>query len=480
MPPTARSINDELSIELLNPSTPSFPGSVILGRVMRQAPVNAPSATVRVRLQGRAKAKLVVSRGESKSYYRSRFKFWSESAVVDTVHDGPVSDADNGPLSWPFALAVPTHTSADALNFGLSEKERSASFVKVPGQITASAGIPEQPLPGSFYYDYSGFSKKWHGFVEFWIEAELAVQGTAKSRARVFKATLPIRINSPPAPGPPITDFRLETRNMPGCVSSHRLVPGMEDGELSFRQKRQRFFGSSKVPSLRYVLQVRYPTVIQLGSPSTIPFLLRVIPDREKSSEIIADVSQTLTIKSVELEVRTTVSIICPGTFDWHSTDQTRKVLLASTSTFSSLIEGGVALPFGADEKPLDLGALLGIKVDAMGRVLKEGRETPINSAPDSIIVPTYTTYCVKTEHELVWQVALTVAGESWKCSTTQKLLVLPQSQDMLTNGTESADLKGFTPGGVAALAFGATAIEFASNSASLLEVVAALSELDI
>ncbi|KAK2036253.1 hypothetical protein LZ31DRAFT_636659 [Colletotrichum somersetense] len=314
MPPTSRENNDKLSIELLDPSAPSFPGSLIRGHIVRKAPLDATSATVRVRLQGRAKAKLVSDNGNSKSTYRSRFPFWGEPDVSDILHEGAINTGAEENLSWPFTLRIPTDVCEKTVNSCLKDKEKRDYFIKAPLKTGAAPELPGQPLPGTFHYSNSGFNKKWHGYVEFWIEATIVVKGIKERGGKTFQATLPIRVNSRPPPWPPISDFRLTAHKFPGCVSSHRLVPGIEQAELSFKQKTQKFFNSSKVPSFNYTVHMRCPAVIQLGNPSAIPFTLTVTPIWEKTSQVIANVPQAMTIKSTVLEIETTTSIICPVT----------------------------------------------------------------------------------------------------------------------------------------------------------------------
>ncbi|TQN66399.1 Decarboxylase tropJ [Colletotrichum shisoi] len=175
--------NDDLSIQLLEPGTPLHPGSVIRGRIVRKREIAAPLATVCVRLLGRAKAKLAVSDGDNGMiYYRSRFNFWSGSAIVDVVHEGPIDVApgDGNSQSWPFTLALPTHTDAGLVNASEEDNASEACFLRPPGAAEAAAGVPAQPLPGTFHYDHPGSSKQWQGFVEYWIQAELVEHGKSK------------------------------------------------------------------------------------------------------------------------------------------------------------------------------------------------------------------------------------------------------------------------------------------------------------
>ncbi|TQN67449.1 hypothetical protein CSHISOI_07990 [Colletotrichum shisoi] len=428
----------DLSIRLLSPQTPLFSGTVIHSHVVRDSHIVAASAAVRVRLLGRAKAKLVVDRGNnSKSYYRSRFAFWPESAVAAAFHRGPVHVEPGGRAAWSFALPLPIHTDAASVNaYGGSSSAKEACFLR-PGGIrpgpgagagasgTEGLGIPEQPLPGSMYLDGRGFSKKWHGFVEYWIEAELAVDG----KGSVVKAALPVQVLSPPTPGPPVRDFGLNARDLTGCVSSQRLLPGMEQAELSFKQKTQKLFNSSKVPTFHFAVNARYPTVIQMGNEATVPFLLHLTPNRNGTAEVIQDTPQTVTVKSLELELRSTSAVICPGTFDPHEASKTREMNVARVDRQYPAAGGGIVLPSGPKEEPLDLGAVVGLRVDALGRVLHGA--SLWRPSLGLTVLPTFVTYCVKMEHMLHWEVRLSVAGETWTCEGSQKVLILAPGEGM-------------------------------------------------
>ena len=95
----------------------------------------------------------------------------------------------------------------------------------------------------------------------------------------------------------PLADFDLKTRIYPACIRTQRLIPGMENAELSFRQKTQKLLGSSKVPLLWYNVHVDYPAVIQLENPIPIPFKVRVVINRQRTSDIIVDVPQKIELK---------------------------------------------------------------------------------------------------------------------------------------------------------------------------------------
>ncbi|EFQ30169.1 hypothetical protein CGRA01v4_00449 [Colletotrichum graminicola] len=407
-------------------------GSVVEGQVIRRLHIVAPSATVVVRLHGRAKAKLSVDRGNNdKSHYRGRFDFWPGEAVCEVLHRGPIHIAPGAGehQAWTFTLTLPTYTDGRYINATRSSSARQACFLPL---ADGAGEIPGTPLPGSFYLDCRGFSKSWHAFVEYWIEAELSVQG----KGPVARAVLPIKVFSPPTPAPPISDFGLARRTISGCVTSQRLFPGMEEAQLSLKQKTHKFFGSSKVPAFHFTLDVRSPTVIQMGNDTSIPFLLQLRPDGERTTDAIRDVPQTVTIQSMKLEIQSRDEVICPGTLSPHEVGGTLTKCIARIDGFYPQ-RHKIVMSSGPKEEPLDLGAVLNLRVDALGRVLHGGGEWRESTGRE--VLPTFVTYCIKIQHTLHWKMQLSMAGESWRCQGAQRLLILAPCEDMASGRVETS-----------------------------------------
>ncbi|WYZ33757.1 hypothetical protein EsH8_I_000033 [Colletotrichum jinshuiense] len=421
MPQTEVKQSLDLSIELLEPQTRLYGGSVILGHVVRRSHIVAPLVTIIVRLLGRAKAKVSYIDEGLYNYDRTRFNFWPESAITNVIHEGPIHIAPGGNehQAWAFALTLPTHTDARYLDASVGYNEKEACFLPPSGRLGPAGRIPEQPLPESFYFVHHKSSYEWHGFVEYWIEAEMVLQG----KGPVVKATLPVNVLSLPTPVPPINSFGLVRSEITGCVRTQRLLPGMEQEELSFRQKTQKFFGSSKVPTFHYTLSVQYPTVIQMGSNSSIPFLLNINPNKEKTTGIIKDLPQIVTLQNIQLELRSTTSVFFTNTTNSYKRKKKQKMLLVRRSSLIPAHEDKMVLPSGGNEEPLDLGAVLDLRVDALGQVLHG--TTKVWDCLGMKVSPTFLTYCVKVEHVLRWEMHLSVAREMWKCGGMEKVIIL-------------------------------------------------------
>ncbi|KAH0421846.1 hypothetical protein CcaCcLH18_13196 [Colletotrichum camelliae] len=412
--PIATREGPDLSIQLLDPSAPLYPGSVIRGHVIRKSHIVAASATVRICFIGDSAARLQVQQGRHIVLLGAGLEFWSRNAVSQVVHRGPLHiapDSNSASQTWPFTLVVPQHTDGKALNLGLKRIEREASYLHAPGDPTGKQALPEQPLPRSWGLNVCDG----YGFVEYYLEAEILVEG---KKMEPIEATMLVPVLSRPSPAL-ITDFELQGTTTEGCVTSHRLPPGMEHAELTFNQKRQMFLGSKRVPAWHFNLRVECASVIQLGNPASIPFRLKVTPNRAKSSEILRDVPQKVFLMNAVIDLISTESVLCPGSGEVHEGTSTTTSPLGRTIASET---GSPVIPSAAGENALDLGALLDMSAD------------PVALTPD------YTTYCLSVSHTLKWELHLVVAGESWECKGSQKVVVLPAAEGSVAAETEIAE----------------------------------------
>lgn len=402
MPPAQLNVGPELDIQLDNIGRPYQAGDVITGRVVRQAHAVSPRATVTIELLGRAKSKIVVTSSNgntsSNSYYRGRFNFFDAAQTRRQLHDGPIHVPPGGsPEAWEFAIDVPLTPSPQAV----------LNDAKGPKSSFSSLGpndIASYPLPSSFTGRGRRHSTRFEAYVEYHLEASLLQQGSHHGKA--VTATLPIQLRTPPMPYP-LVNFDLKRRSWPYEVRTYHLVPGMENVELSFKQKSQQFFHSSKVPTLGFTLEYSCPAVIQLGNLTPIPFLVRIIPERKRTSEVLHDVPVTARLSYLELVLKADTTVIAPGTWGIHTGDGTVKhnihvpVMLRVLQTTTQGANNASAIgPRGEDsitQKPLPVGENT-TKEEIMtehARHLQSSSGTPAsaensNPGPSSEQPPTY------------------------------------------------------------------------------------------
>lgn len=451
MPPAAPKDGPELHIQLDNiggAKHPCHPGDVITGRITRSVPGVSPRTTISLRLLGRAKTKITVTRhhGQSttRSHYRNRYNFFGTTQTRQFLHDGPIHITPGAaePLSWPFAIDVPLHPSPHAVRSEGGTAD--TSFLSLTPEDIASA-----PLPASFFAYGSHINTKFETYVEYHLEAELMDSG---SHGKAVTAVLPIRMQSSCMPYP-LTDFDIQRRSLTGSISTYRLVPGMENADLSFKQKAKQLFGSSKVPMFGFALQVGCPAVIQLGNPTPIPFSMRIVPDKGRTSEIIHDVVQTVSLNSLEIVLKSHTATMAPTTWSTkHAQDVLKhhislpvvalgKMMNASIDNNPAAAEEGESSsaaqkkPFGlvipssweiGKETSLDIGAAMDFRLfstyaTALG-------QTIARTASQGPIYPAFTTYCIRHSASLKWKADIEIAGQTEKFEAEQVVTIIAPS----------------------------------------------------
>lgn len=460
MPPAARKIGFELGIQLDNAHHSYHPGDIITGRVTRASPGVSPRAQVSLRLLGRAKTKIVVTRSNgqttNRSVHRNRYNFFETTQTRQFLYDGPVHITSAGlrePLSWPFALEIPLHPSPHAVRGGSEGGTVEASYLSLKPEDIASA-----PLPGSFAAYGHHRNAKFETYVEYHLEADLLDSG---SHGKSVTAVLPIHIRARPAMPYPLADFDLQRKVLQGQVTTYHLVPGMENAELSFKQKTKQFMGSRKVPMFGFSLEVECPAAIQLGNPTPIPFMMRVVPSKPRTSEVIHDVPQTVVLKSLELVLKAHTDTMAPTMFSTKHTEDTLKhhislpvaglgkminpqtgsgnppadeggesssTAAASTTTAPSQVWGTI-LPSRWEpgkETALNIGAAMDLRLfsthaTALGQTIARASNGPI--------YPSFTTYCIRHSATLKWKAEIEVAGQSEKYESQHAVTIIRPSE---------------------------------------------------
>ncbi|KAK1764508.1 hypothetical protein QBC33DRAFT_547439 [Phialemonium atrogriseum] len=413
MPRTVAKATPLLEILLDGGESTYRPGDTITGRVVRSAPIVSSQASLNIQFHGRSKSKMTVSRGQAgTSVYRGRFNFFDPGQNRQQLFYGPIHIPPDGAMKeWPFAITVPTALDPSTVATGNQQK---ASYLPLGPHDVATHSLP--PV-----FHASGvwmITTTYHCFVEYFLEAELNAEGTAGS---TDKATLPVNVIPAYTPDM-ITDFDLSRRSFLCRISTYHLVPGMEAASLSFQQRTQKFFGSSKVPQFAFSLQVECPGILQLGNPHLVPFRVLVIPDRTQTTEAIRDNSQTVTLTAMNFEIRASTKLICRGTLAPHTSSETRKVGFDLKSAIAQL-GAPIVLPSGEKSEPLDVGALLQLSITSA---------TPRGQGPFSRykgqLYPSFETYNIKHNHRLRWELTVTTAGESTTLSNEVDITLLPLS----------------------------------------------------
>ena len=418
MPQATELSTPALAIELAAPPKWTFAaGDTIIGSVGRSAHLVTPEATVTLRLLGRAKTKIVVSGSNRRDVYRSRFNFFTSippEATQRVLFHGPVHISEGAGAgetpSWPFSVVVPSAPWVSPEAGGLVQ---DASFLP----LTVD-DIPRHALPGTFRSGDDGFATSSDCFVEYYLEASL--QYSKGKVIDVATATLPITLRHP-STAYPITDFQLQPRGWDKYVRSY-LLDGQEKARLSFKQKSQSFFGSSKVPKFQFTVHVAVPSVLQLDNPTPIPIQLRIIPKSDPSIVTKDMPLPSITLNSIRATLKTETLVLAPSSWRVHDDRHSVGLFLGLEDAFRKLPEP-VIIPSG--DELVDVGALLHLRLSATGLYSHNKRLCAI----PWVIIPGFTTYNIRHCNTLKWHISYTVVEEKQKIEFESAVTILPPAE---------------------------------------------------
>ena len=409
-------------------------GDIISGIVTRNSPFVAAEAIISVQLVGRVKTLVVKSNGQTSTTYRGRLTLFNTSDLNIIVHCGPIHIPVGGEgQQWPFSIRIPTYPIDPAI-----EPERRQDG------IISIEQVRQRALPPSFCFD------RRKAFIEYYLEATL--QATHKPS---YSATQPIQIYSSASPIP-LTDFDIKpSEGKMHQVISQRLVPGMEHTELSFRQRTNKFFHSSKVPYYSFMVEVQAGSLIQLQNPNFFPFQVTAKPHWAGTSNSIVDVPQTISIDAFELNLESTVGYLTPRTrIQKKTTNYCLKSfhapLVHADVTFASSGPSSSPLPSDSGKQPEKVASDLGITgaqpppyngqlallVDNKAHPLDLGHLLSIRTdrVQATQLKPTFKTFNICHEARLKWTLSLSVAGETIISKGSCNVSILGPSEEQLSS----------------------------------------------
>jgi len=426
MPRTGVKRGPKLAIEIDHLRTSYLPGDTITGRVIRTAQIAKAESWVCVALYGRSKAKFAHKVGGATVIHRSRFNFFD--SMPQTIHQGPMHVAPEGegaPSAWPFSITIPSTMSIKALN----DDENQGAIVKGDIFLPVDADSVSQHRLPPVFFGPTKFMGKWHGYVEYYVEAQLGLARSSKDNASVVQdwATFPLFIRLPSTPKPTI-DFGLSLKNFPCSRSAYALVPGME--EMSLRKRTKQLFRSSTCPRFVYDLEVHYPTVLQLANPNPIPLLVKVVPNLEETSDDVACFPQAVVLTEIDMELIEVTEIIITGTLGPYA-------LRDAENNFFGLhpiLKGAspeVVLPVGRDVESLNAGTLLQIRLGTQGvTAVSPSTGKTMTMEFEHPLAPSFATHNVRCTHVLRCYLSVSVAGGTTAVVVEEPTVVIGMSEE--------------------------------------------------
>lgn len=402
MPHTTRNGSPGLQVNVFSPPGWTFaPGDTVIGTVVRQSCIVTPEATVTIALIGRVKTKINKSSGNSNVEYRERKQLFGPPTTSQVLCRGPLHlppkeerGSDSGLLSWSFSITIPTQSR---------EELRRANCT----------------LPGSFYSSSFGFYTSSEGFVEYYLEAQLRYN--RRGSYEVLKSTYPITLRR--FPGTSLLSYNIKKHTVGRTFCSPRLLPGMENADLTLRQKAQKFFGSSKVPELHYKVEMSWPCSMQLDNPSHFPFILNIIPQQAKNCAGIRGVGHEIRLTSIRMCIKGKTTVTAPGNFSTHSIhydDHSSRYDLQIGLALKDL-ESPIIFSSEKENKPVNLGNLLQLVLRSDGLTAGKRRLSKISG-----LYPSFSITDITHSHWLDMDVILSVVGETHRIQLRSDLKILP------------------------------------------------------
>jgi hypothetical protein len=204
-------------------------------------------------------------------------------------------------------------------------------------------------------------------------------------------------------------------------IQSQRLLPGMENTELSLKQRMQKRFQSVKEPEFHFKIHLTAPTAVQIDDPNPIPIKLNIVPLPDKTSVSLNDIPLKLRIDEMQLFLNSHTHALAPTRrLDaGHEKIYTESASLFLEQAFWEL-ESPLVITTDKSNEPINIGNMLQLALHPRG--LTAGKRTLFRSAP---ICPDFTTYSIKYRHSQEWRICLTVAGEAYTSEISGPLKVI-------------------------------------------------------
>lgn len=379
MPQTEARSDDDLAIKVERDTY--TPGETVTGNITRVSALVDSEVTLSVVLHGRAKSKFMDRNDRGATPRRGRYELLK---VKQNVFKGPMQIPGNTePRQWSFAVQIPTHV--DASHYPGNHKGQDA-LIDIDYET-----VSKMELPGSFMMGQnSGYSRR-EGFVEYYLEA--VFEHKRSGSAETATAVVPIQLRARNT-APPLVDFSLVPFKNEKKVTTQRLLPGMENAELSAMDSVKKFFGTPSVPDFAFKIETHAPSVFQIDQPS-IPLFIRVVPNWSDSSEEIrgkpAPKARVVCFRGV---LASFCDILCAsGKMGFARHEQWWEEDHELEGDGYDLRPLAIDVPCGDDVEAADLGAAMHLRL------------------PRSIF-PSFTTFNIHLRWKLDFWVYLDIAGE--------------------------------------------------------------------
>ena len=370
------------------------PGDTIVGFVHRKSRLVTPHATIKISLHGTAQVwRDALNLGEGSSD-NAPFSLLDDLKCSQILHDGPLHIAPGltEAQQWPFAMTIPTHVNNPRWG---THQDMLLSL--------QSGRYGDRRLPTSTH-GHSGQGKL---NVKYTLRAEL--QTFNEKEAKTYDATLPLGIASLSLD---TNSAKLQWHDVFRSVNSFRLVPGQENTAPSTSHRMKNFFVNPTDPTFWFHLEVQTPTLAYINDPSPIPFLVRAVPDWQKSHKTMLQVAPRVKLSGFKLDLGGFCEVKCEGR---DGRPPGRSYL--GKENVIEWQDRAVEIPCGEKCDFVDIGEAINLRIDYGGQYFEAipGYVAPHLAKPGPDIF-----------HRLYWKVCVEIAGKEVECRKDQWLGVLP------------------------------------------------------
>lgn len=388
--------NDDLKVEPAAPNGWTFAaGDTIIGTVVRRSPLITPAASLKLFFRGNIKVVMDDDPRYNPPTTSSPATQFGRCAVDKPIilakegllFEGPLHiQHDDEPKSWPFQFQIP-----------LAPDIATKTKTKLTPLHDA---LCRGPLPGSFLSAGRGHTSCW---IEYYLDAQLHY--THGGGTKTCKSTYLIRIRPPL--GPEFGGFGSQTTKFQKSIQSYHLIPGLEERDFSFKQKKRQFFNSSKIPRFDYIVELTIPKTIPLDNPAPLPLEVRACT-LPSICTIPKDKVPKIWLTGIKASLKSKTAVAIDGgdpDFSWgYQVDEEDLGLQKVLSDFPSG-EFQLEIPVGERSQPLDFGQIFQLSLYSRG--LKSG-EKHLNRTKE--IKPDFDAKYIKHSHILVIDITVTVA----------------------------------------------------------------------
>jgi hypothetical protein len=219
----------------------------------------------------------------------------------------------------------------------------------------------------------------------------------------------------------------------------------MENAKVSPKKQIAKILGVSGAPHLTFCLETSIASVLQKGSPYSIPLEIRAIPQWSDTSMAIVDFLQNIRINSFVLAIRSTTSTIAFATGAIGAAEVVREdhfqrsTILAEYPTpkdKKQMDDDRFKSEFRSEATPLNNylstdGTPLALTIDDNSSPLNIGDVLGLKLKYDQFRfpeVPTFITYNVKREYQLEWKMGLEVGGKILRVKGRHPVFIMEEA----------------------------------------------------